>query len=82
MKIMCAGCHQPIDTPDLGQPQIMNLPTASILVVEHSTQVMCPNCKVPVVAAIAAAQLALVGALIPAAEQKSIILAPNGMKVN
>ena len=81
MNVMCAGCKQSIELPDLPQSQIMNLPGVSILVVEHSAQTMCPNCLQPVVPAIAGANLALVGAVVPVPEQKSVILAPNGMKV-
>jgi hypothetical protein len=81
MTIVCQGCRKQIELPDLPQPQIMNLPGASILIVEHSAQTMCPNCLQPVVPAIAGANLALIGTLVPSKQQQSVILAPNGLKV-
>ena len=82
MKIMCVGCKQPVDVPDLGQPRIINTPVVSMLLIEHPEQVLCPTCKVPVVAMLTGAQMQIVAAPVPVKEQAPVILAPNGLRVN
>jgi hypothetical protein len=48
MQAICAGCKQLIDMPDLQNPNVVNMPGVSILIVEHSKVGWCPNCKLGV----------------------------------
>lgn len=82
MRIVCLGCKQEMDLPDLAQPQLVNLVATSVLILEHSEQTLCPTCGIPVVPGIMSASLALAGIPVPAQEQKSIIIAPGGSRIN
>lgn len=81
MVLMCLGCKQPLDVPDIAPPAIINLTAVSVLIVEHAQQLFCPNCGLTVVVTVAGANLALAAQPVAPAKQAPIILAPNGMKV-
>jgi hypothetical protein len=82
MQVVCLGCKESVELPDVRQPQIVNMPSVSILVLEHPQQGMCPRCLTPITATMMGAQLALAAAPVPAEVQQSIVLAPNGLRVN
>lgn len=82
LKVQCAGCRQAIDVPAPQPAKIVNFAAVSMVVLEHPEQAFCPHCKTAVVAGIGNMQLAVVGLPLSAQDQKSVILAPNGMAVN
>jgi hypothetical protein len=77
MQIACAKCGTPVDMQDLPQPQIMNTPGASLILVEHPKQGFCLNCKVPVAVILTGANLQLQVMPIAPAKQNPIIIAPG-----
>jgi hypothetical protein len=78
MQVMCSGCKQPIELDPPSAPQIMNLPTVSMIVVEHAEQGFCPNCNTAVTAQITGlGGMLLVAAPVPPAAQKRLIVVPG-----
>jgi hypothetical protein len=52
MQAICRGCQKVIDVPDLPEPQIVNLPNMSMVIVEHTRRGVCPHCALQVSAGI------------------------------
>lgn len=77
---MCAGCKEPIEIEDMKLPQIMNTATASVLLLEHPEQTLCPRCNRPVAAFLSGANLMVIAAPVEPKAQKRIILAPGGVR--
>lgn len=76
MKIACTKCGELVDVPDMPQPQIMNTPGVSLLVLEHPKPGFCLTCKAQVAVLIKGANLSLLAAPV-VTPQKSIIVAPG-----
>ncbi len=45
MKVECAKCKEPVDMPDIPQPQIFGRPDVSVVIVQHPRTGYCFNCK-------------------------------------
>lgn len=75
MQAICQKCQNVIDVPDLPEPQIVNLPGLSMVIVEHTLRGVCPHCALQVVAGICGvAKLAVMA--IPLEEEPGKIVKP------
>jgi hypothetical protein len=75
MQVPCLGCKQPVEIRQPSAPRIVNMPSVSMIVLEHPEQGFCPGCGVPVTAQISQlGGLALVAAPVPPSEQTLIVV--------
>lgn len=82
MNVICQGCKAQVELPDIEAPKIVNLPGTSFIVIEHPQQVACSACGVMLVHGVMnAAQISIAGLPLPAQEQRSVIVAPSGMRL-
>jgi hypothetical protein len=44
VEAICQSCGKLIELPDPATPRIMNLPAASVIVLEHPESKKCENC--------------------------------------
>jgi hypothetical protein len=70
-----------VEIEDMPQPQIMNTPGTSLILLEHSKQGFCLSCKLPVAVALRGANLQLQAVPVAPPVQQPIILAPGALKV-
>jgi len=81
MQVMCAGCRQPMEMVEPATLTFVNLPAASVIVLEHPKQGFCLNCKTAVTLAIGALeQIVLVAAPVPASARERLIVMLGALK--
>lgn len=75
MKMMCGGCNELIEVADIPQPEILNQPKVSVIVVNHPKTTFCLNCKKPVTPFVTGANLHLNA--VPLQAASPIVIAPG-----
>lgn len=82
MQVMCTRCGLPVKFPDLQQPQIMNTPGASLVLVEHPQTSFCLTCKTKVAIMLQGANLHFLAAPVVEEKKSPIVIAPAGVLKN
>lgn len=82
MQLTCINCKRPVEVPDPPPSRIINGANVSMVMAEHFEQGFCPTCQVPVTVVVLQCNLVLAAVPVPPKEQKPIVLAPNGMRLN
>jgi hypothetical protein len=75
IQVACQACGQPVTIEVSPNHRIVNMATVSILIVEHSSQTLCPSCRavvMPVMRGVAG--VLLEAKVVPAQEQQSVII--------
>ncbi|MDE2099985.1 MAG: hypothetical protein KGL39_22215 [Patescibacteria group bacterium] len=76
-QVPCAKCEKPVDFV-IDQPRMINLPTVSMVVIEHAGKTVCPHCLSELVLAAAALQgIAFKSLAVPPQQQSNIIVPPG-----
>lgn len=73
MQLKCKQCGTPVDVHDMPQPQIMNTPGASVVLLEHPKIATCVCCKANVAVMLVGANLQLEA--VPVKPPSPIVLA-------
>lgn len=75
MKVTCEGCGQPVECQVEENPQILNHPSMSVLVLSHAKSGYCFNCKSQVAVFLRGANLVLAARHV-SGPKSSIVVAP------
>jgi ferredoxin len=78
MKMNCPTCHAEIEVGQQPPMKVMNLISTSVIICEHPDHIVCPGCQAVLTHAVVSAKVATALSVVPATEQKSVIVSPNG----
>jgi len=70
-----------VEVPDPSPAQVFNMPTTSVVVIEHPQRGICPVCG-DVVAVVANINVALAAAPAPPDANKPLIVSPGSFRPN
>ena len=65
MKLICSKFQSQIEIPAVSDPQVINRPGLSLIIIEHPQTGYCATCDMRVAAYVMGAQVSIVGAHVP-----------------